>query len=722
MPRLSLIQTNFTAGEISPRLYGRVDIARYNNAAKTLENAYPLIHGGAKDRGGSVYVKPAKLAAKLAVLVPFVFNKDQAYILEFGDQYMRVYKDGGQVEGSPGVPYEIVTPYTEAMLREIDYVQGADTMFMMHQSVKTQRLRRFGHASWDLSPAPFIVEPFDELGDYPAANLTLSAASVGAGRTFSASAGVFLASDVGRGIMSGAGIAIITGYTSTTQVTCEIKVAFASTSVASGAWNLDSSPQTSCTPSAKDPVGTSITLTLAADGWRPGDAGKFVQINGGLCKIDSYSSSLVVNATIKTAMTGVVAAPALSWTLESSIWGGSNGYPRTGALHEQRLILAGSPGFPQTAAGSRTGEYLDFQIGVADDDAFVFRIAESQDQILHMAKLRQLLAFGPGGEFSIVGGVEKPITPTNIQIKSQAADGCSDVSPLRVGNELYFVHRASKKLLSTSYKFDVDGFDATDTSKFSEHIAKVGIIDMAYQREPDSILYAVLADGVLASITIDREEQVNGWARQITDGAFEAVATIPVASGEETWVIVKRTINGSTARYIERLDPDVKLDSAIIGTHPTGAAVWSGLSHLEGKSVSVLADGAVMGLFTVASSQITLPRNALRVEIGLPYEATIELLPVEVPTGTGTTQGNAVRTGKATVRMLQSQGCEVNGDLIPFRKFGPNTLDKPVEEFTGDKEITISGWERSGGGVTIKQKHPLPLHILSVIRKVTIND
>lgn len=722
MPRVSLNQTNFTAGEMSPKLFGRVDIARYNNAVKILENAVPMIHGGAKDRGGTLYVKPTKTAAKLAVLIPFIFNKTQSYILEFGDLYMRVFKDGGQVETSPGVPYEIATPYTEAMLREFDYVQGADTMFLMHQSVKTQRLRRFGHASWDLSPAPFIVEPFDELGAFPAAALTLSLASVGTGRTATAGSAVFLASDVGRNISYGAGIATITAYTSPTVVTCEIKVAFDSTSIASGAWNLEGSPQTSCTASAKDPVGTSITLTLGAAGWRAEDVGKFVKINSGLCKIDVFTSTTIVNATIKSALTSVVAAPALSWSLESSIWGGANGYPRTGALNEQRLILAGSTGFPQSAAGSRTGEYLNFQIGVNDDDGFVFKIAESQDQILHLAKLRQLLAFGPGGEFSIIGGVEKPITPTNIQIKGQAADGCNDVQPVRVGNEIYYVHRASKKLMASTYKFDIDGFDATDASKFAEHIAKIGIIDMAYQREPDSVLWAVLTDGQMASVTIDKEENVTGWARHITDGVFESVATIPVSSGEETWAIVRRTVNGSTVRYVERFAPNIKMDCAITGTSGPGAAIWAGLSHLEAKQVTVVADGVVMGLFTVTGGQITLPRNAFLVEIGLPYVVTIELLPIEAATSSGTTQGNAVRTGKATVRLLESSGCDINGDSIPFRKFGSSLLDRAPVPFTGDKEITLSGWEKSGGSITIQQTHPLPLHVLSVIRKVTIND
>jgi len=722
MPRVTIIQTNFTAGELSPRLYGRIDIERYNNAVKRMRNMTPVIHGGAKDRGGWLYKAPTKHADKRAVLVPFVFNIDQSYMLEFGDQYMRVFMDGAQVESSPGVPYEISSPFTEAMLANIDFEQAADTMFITHEEVPTQRLRRFGHALWDLSPTPFIVEPFDELGIKPAADLTLSAATVGTGRTFTASVAKFLAGDVGREITSGAGLAVITGFTSTTVVTCEIIIAFSGTSISSGEWTLTGTPHTSCTPSAKDPVGTAITLTLAANGWRSDDVGKMVRINGGLCEITAITSALVVDAVIKVVLSATAAAPALSWTLESSIWNADDGYPSTVTLHQQRLILAGSPGHPQSVAGSKTAEYLDFTLGTADDAAFLFKVAETQDQLLHLVKLKELLALSQTGEFSLAGGIEKPITPTNVQIKSQAPYGANRVRPLRVGNEIFYVHRANKKLMATSYQLDSDGFNAADVSKISDHIAKLGIVGMTYEQEPESLMWLILADGSYASLTLDREEKVTAWAHHDTDGVVEAMATMPVPDGEETWAIIRREIDGNTVRYVEKRDIDVRLDSAIVGEDAGGAATWTGLDHLEGKEVAVLADGVYMGLFTVEAGEITLPRDALEVEIGLPFVAEIEMLPAEVPTGTGTAQGNAVRTGKAIVRLLESSGCKINGDQIPFRKFGSDLLDRDAPHFTGDKELTLSGWDKSGGAITITQDLPLPLHVLAVIRKVTVND
>jgi hypothetical protein len=723
MPKVTLTQTNFTAGELAPRLLGRVDIARYQNGAKTIENAHPVTHGGCRRRPGTLFVAAAKNANKTARLIPYVFSRDQAYMLEFGDQYLRVFKDGGQIESSPGVPYEIATPYTEAMLPDLDYVQGADTMFIAHPSVAIYRLRRFGHASWDMSAAPFSVTPFDEIGVNPATTCTLSSAAVGSGRTFTAGAASFEASDVGREIWSSAGVAKITGYTSTTVVTATITVAFQSTSLASGAWTIAGSPQTTCTPSAKEPIGASITLTLGAAGWRSADVGKFVRINDGLAQITGFTSATIVNATIKQALTATVAAPALAWSLEASVWGGANGYPRAVTLHEQRLIAAGSDGFPQTIWGSSTGIYLDFTLGTADDDAFSFKIASNQvNPITHLGQIKQMLVLTYGGEFSIEGGVEKPVTPTNVQVKSQSSYGCNGVRPARIGNELLFVQRSGRKVRAMSYQYTSDAFGSPDLTVLAQHITESGIVDMAYQQEPDSLLWCVRDDGVLVSLTVEREQDVVGWARHTTDGLFESVATIPVADGEQVWAIVKRTINGSTVRYVELLDDTVNMDCTVLGNEPLGSTVWSGLDHLEGKTVDIVADGAVMEQQVVTSGQITLERAAVDVEIGLHYESLIELLDIEINSSAGSAQGNAVRTGEAIVRLLESSGCDIQGQPIPFRRFGAGVLDQPVQPFTGDKRIELLGWQRTGGSVTIRQTQPLPMHVLAVIRKISVND
>ena len=231
MPRLTVTQTNFTAGELSPRLAGRTDIDKYANAARLLYNAHPVIHGGAVRRAGTMFAKAAKFSATKSRVVPFVFSKDVAYMLEFGEAYVRIFSQAGVYL------VEIVSPYTATQAQDIDYTQGADTMFLWHGSVAPQRLRRFSDTVWDLSAVPFTVQPFDEQGHALAANLTLSATS----GTITATANVaaFFPSDVGRNLISSAGIGAVTAYISTTQVTVLVATTFLSTSLASVAWYLD---------------------------------------------------------------------------------------------------------------------------------------------------------------------------------------------------------------------------------------------------------------------------------------------------------------------------------------------------------------------------------------------------------------------------------------------------------------------------------------------------
>ena len=722
MAKLNTIQTNFTAGELSPRLKGRVDIARYPNGVERMENALILVQGGALRAYGSLYTCEVKTSAKQTRLIPFIFSADDAYVLEFGDGYMRVIKDGAQVESSPSVAYEITSPYLEAQLFDVTYAQGADSMFLAHEAHPTYRLQRFGDAAWVLVPAPWVVSPFDEVGILPAAALTLSSAAVGTGRTFTAGSAVFLASDVGRTITFAGGNAEITAYTSTTVVTCTIDVPFPSTSIASGVWTLTGSPQTTCTASAANPVGTAITLTLGAAGWRTDDVGKYVRINGGLCEITGYTSATVVNAAIRRVLASATAAPANSWTLEAAVWNATNGYPRAVALHEQRLLLGGSPKFPQTIWGTGIGLYLDFTSSSIDDDGFAFQLAADQvNPVQHLVSAEEVLvALTSGQEFTLQGSTDKAITPTNVQVRPRTSHGCARVRPQRIGAEVVFVQRARRRMRGLGVNGDTGRFQAPDISMLAQHLTTAGIVDMAYQREPDPLLWAVRADGVLLLITFDRDENVVAFARRTTDGLYESVCVVPTDEGEQAYAVVRRTINSVTKRYIERFDPAVQTDCAVLGTSGGGAATWSGLTHLQGKTVDVVADGSVMPTEVVAGGAITIERDAFEIEIGLHYKTTIKLLPPEV--AGMTTQGNMVRQAEITVRFLETSGADVEGEVIPFRSFGADLLDEPIALFTGDKRINRLGWDRSGAGITIVQDQPLPLHVLSVIQKMSINE
>jgi hypothetical protein len=233
MPKFTYIQTNFTSGELTPRMRGRVDVARYQNGADTIENAIVSVHGGADRRPGLRYLATAKFSGnKAARVIDYVFNQDQAYVLEFDEGFIRFFTSTGAVilKADLSGPLELASPYTESQLNEVTYVQGADTMFLFHPNVPTYRLRRISAAVWTMQPVPWVTEPFAEIGHTPNSTLSLSATTVGAGRTFTAgSATVPDAPTIGTPVALNAAINVhftppanngglpITGYTATSS-------------------------------------------------------------------------------------------------------------------------------------------------------------------------------------------------------------------------------------------------------------------------------------------------------------------------------------------------------------------------------------------------------------------------------------------------------------------------------------------------------------------------
>ncbi|WP_164731222.1 hypothetical protein [Entomomonas moraniae] len=713
MAKVSLIQTNFTAGELSPRLMGRVDVARYQNGAKRLENALVAVQGGIMRTWGTEFVQPTKFSDKKVRLIPYVFNRDQSYMVEFGDKYIRVFKNTKQVA-------ELESPYSESMLPFINYVQGADTMFLAHQALPIHRLRRLSDESWLLAEAPFIVKPFDEVGNYPDIALTLEKNTANED-VANLAADFFLAADVGRNIICGAGLAEITAFVSRRSVKVKIKSAFSSNVIKGKSWQLESSPQTKCTCNLKEPIGQEVTLTLDAEGWRVEDVGKYVRLNKGLCLITRFTNARSVVAEIKTVLSATAKVPANAWSLESVVWSGDYGYPSSVTLHNQRLFCGGNVEKPQTIWMSKTAEYLNFELSTDDDDAASFTISSDQiNPIAHLTQLDNPVVLTYGGEFSMSGSASKSaITPTNIQIKNHSAYGCNHVKPIRVGNELFFMQRSGRKLRSMVYDASSDSMVATDASILSEHITEGGIVDMAYQQEPESVLWMVRADGQLATLTVNAAQEVLAWARQYTDGEYESVATIPNGVADEVWVVVKREVNGESVRYLERFNRDVYSHSTKIFEGEQAKRVFRGLDHLEGKTVDVLADGSVMQKRQVVGGSVTIERDAKNVVIGLPYKTTVETLDVELQGATGTIQGSNKRVGEVVLRFMTTTGCSVNGDLLPFRQLGERVLDQPAPSFSGDYKIEALGWNNT---ITIEQDQPLPFYLLAVIKKVSVND
>lgn len=427
-----------------------------------------------------------------------------------------------------------------------------------------------------------------------------------------------------------------------------------------------------------------------------------------------------------------------------------SGFPACVAFFEQRLVFANTSSNPQTLYFSVSGDYTNFTAGVADDSALTYTIGSNQVNVIrYLTSSRVLLVGTSGGEFAVrAGSVDAPITPLNTQIKQQAKYGSADIQPLVIGATALFVQREQRKVRELVYSFDVDAYVAPDMTLLADHITESGVKEMAYQQEPSSVAWCVLENGKIAAMTYRREEDVVAWHEHIVGGTYtgggvtydygfvESIAIISSGqrSEEEVYVAVRRTINGSNVTHVERLKPiefgnDVTdafyVDSGLT-YDGTPATTISGLDHLEGETVSILADGSAHPDRVVSSGSITLQRSASKVHIGLPYESILQTMRIEAGDTDGTAQAKTKRIYDIDIRVLNSVGAKIgpsedNLDIIPFRNSSMD-MDGPVPLYTGDKFIEFPGGYDNDGFVVVKQDQPLPLTILSIYPRLQTFD
>ncbi len=436
---------------------------------------------------------------------------------------------------------------------------------------------------------------------------------------------------------------------------------------------------------------------------------RFAQFNNGLYFVhpDFPPQALVRNSDVNWQITVV------SFTQPSiPHWDATGGYPSVITFFEQRLLLGAPRCKPQTIWGSQSGNVLNLVTGTGDSDPFEFLISAATSNIQHLVSGKHVIILCYDKELTLTGGKEKAITPTNAQIKEQTTYGTKEgVPPLAMDGELLFVTRHGKKVRSMSFQVDKDAYTAPDMSLVAGHLAGLGVDEMTKTHEPFNLLWLVTTDGKLLTCAFDREQEVVAWSKNITDGLFKSAATIPYANADQIWVAVQRTVGGAARTYIEVVDFSLNTDSAVTGADSGGKTVWTGLDHLNGKSVDIVADGSALAQKVVSLGQITLSSPAYSVEVGIPYATTIKDLPVEVQTPVGTAQGQNVSVNRVTARFYETLGGESGGQ--PF--FGTSGLLK-----SEDKMVQSLGWT-SQGVVTIEQKKPLPFTVLALIKEVTVN-
>lgn len=774
MAKAKTIKTNWTAGELSPRLLGRPDLAKYFNGAALLENFYIYPQGGIYRPPGTRFSAEVADSTRRTRLVPFIASQAVAFILEFGHQYIRFYKNGAQVM-SGGSPYQISTPYQEADLFSLQWDQSADVLFIDCQGYEPRKLIHTADTNWALATLarrpPPTVEDDTDIGTPAGATLTPSA-TTGTNILFTASAACFLAGDKDRNIKFGTARAVIVSVDTASTVHADILDPFPNTSaIPAGQWFLDKSPSSYIDIAKKPKLGGTVDIHgedsagANQDTWRAADVGKFIKVFGGIIEITVRTDAQNIKGILRVPLvknTDTDPAPVAGgeWTQEviawdstpSSLYANGHGFPAANTFYGGRLGHGGTPAQPTSWWLSGSDDYENYGVGARADFALQYTNTGRLNNIRWMLDLGYLFLGTEGGVALAKGpGVDQPLGGDTVPlVRNQDAPGTMAVKPLRVGTKGIYIEASGKQVYELAYNTEAfdNSFRATDITRLAEHIGGSSGFkqeSIGWALNPNRHAFFIRNDGVMAVLTyFPSPEGVVGWARRTTQGSFESIAVIPHPSQnrDQIWVIVNRTINGVTKRYVEYFEDGASELSSRAWTefHTDCAKVYSGaatatitgLSHLEGKTVQAVAEGSYKGTFTVTGGQITLPETHTLVEVGLEYDSTLQTMPAAVQDSVldddeKTWDRLTLRlNGGFGGRVVNADGSNITdpatGDVLGWLLYDPSALDASASLFTGKKRIdTAQGWD-DDAAVRLKQDLPFPFPILSMSGRLNAGD
>jgi hypothetical protein len=774
MPDTRLSQNSFTAGEISPELYGREDLQRYQLGARLVENFYIRPHGGISNRAGLRYVCEVKDSDKFVRLMGFEAAADDAYLLEVGDEYIRPIFRGVQVLDG-GSPYEITTPYGESELLLMYLEQSNDVATIVHPDYAVRELSRFSDVNWTLATVTFQPSVSAPTG-------------VGAAKTED-----------------------YTGYGSD-----KLPVAHTYVVSAIGANGEESLPSSEATSGAVvlGYDANYVTVTWSA----VSGATEYIvykERNGIFGFIGSTVDLTFKDDNINPDFSD---GPQQGANPFSS----SGNYPSLVTFAQQRRVFAATDNNPQTCWMSQSGNFKNMGVSrpAKDDDSVEFTLAAKRKQdIFHMIPLEKgMIMYTRSGEWRVTGRDGDIITPSSILTEPQSYYGCSAaLKPLVVGENILFVPRAENKVRDMEYSIDVDKYVAADRTILAEHLFRNRtIVAWDYAGEPDGVIWCVMSDGALVSLTYLKEHQVWGWSRHKTSGRFLDVKTVPEQSRDTPYFLVQRLIDGSWKQYIEYLeerhfeaiedaffvDSGLSLDNPLlvagvsVGSSTVltvtshglsdgdvidldGGAFYdtygdtspeddisgryvvassttntfeietedgdpvdtsgyasgyyletvvvreafdsvAGLDHLAGRDVVALCDGSVVENLTVSSGgEIEFQRKFSRIHVGLPYAARLQTLDLTNSQGedTGITKG----VGKTFLRVNETRGLKVGpnfDDMVEETPRSSEDYGEPASLKEGVIEVLVWGEDDTEQTICASQTYPLPATILGITEEI----
>lgn len=770
-------QYSFASGELAPSLHARVDLSRYASGLKACRNMVIRVYGGVMNRPGTRLVANTK-ADGAARLVAFQFSTVQGYVLEFGNLYIRVHKDGGQVlyaaGGSVGLPVEIVTPYTLAELRELAFVQSADVLTIVHPAHPPAKLTRTAHDAWTLTVetfAPTVVTPAD-------AGWTLAATDAGSPH-----------------------LPATFGYVITYEDDSN-QESLASAEKNAGNAALDATHYNDINITFPYPAGV-VRANIYK--YRSGTHGYIGSSDDGFFRDDGVAAKL--DDTPPMARNPFV---------------GAGNYPAAVTYYEQRTAFGGSDLKPDTVYLSQVGALENFSTSepARDSDAITFTLASREvNKIWWLVGVGSLLIGTAGAIWRLdrsQNRLSRGLTPTlEGGVKKQRRVRCDRIPAIEAGDATIFSAGGGTEVRDLVYNAGSDNYEGSDLALLAKHLlVGHGVVEWAWAASPYSTLWAVRSDGVLLSLAYLREEQVTGWARHDTQGFYESVASVSEGSEDAVYVVVRRLASGTWRRFIERfatrtvkdirdayfVDCGLSLDFPIAITafglanpltitaaghgcsvgdpvdldgvdgNPNGeagaddlarhvnlrrylvadvagnvltlanpddvtdlvdASTWpawisggvlrravasvSGLSHLDGLGVSILADGSVVVPQVVSGGAVVLDPPASRVHVGLGYVSELETLSIGLPADP---YGKRKVVKQAEVYVDGTRGLLVGPDrdnLETWRQREHEAWGEPTRPVSGPAELTVKSVWGKGGTLVVQQADPLPVEVLSIV-------
>ena len=835
MPKASPIILAFSSGELSPYFDGRVDLEEYGTGCRKLENFIPMIEGPAIRRGGTRFVREVKDSTDRTGYLKFQFNTEQAYELEIGDQYMRFYTDHGIVMNGTN-PLELATPWVAADLFDaagnfqLRKWQSGDVLYITHVAgtYAPRKLTRSGALSWSLATLETEGGPFEDVD--PDETTTVYASAATGTVSLVASSAIFNQNHVGALFLL------------EQNNTDDVPAWEANKTISAGMERrVENRVYLSATAGTTGTVVPSHTVGSAYDG-DPGVQWTFRHPGYGWAKITAVNSAgTIATATVLSRIpTGAVASGEASTRWAFGAWSADAGYPTHVCIFRERLTFA-----RRTTREYWMSESGDFERFRSRDDggetvadsAIRGEITSDQaDPVEWMVPSDLSLLIGTAGGEAAVHEITttEPLGPGNVKSDSNSAYGSRPVQPVRVGDSVLFVQKSGRKLRDLAYTIEKEKYGSVNLNVLSRHLLPKGkaMTQLAYQQEPHSVIWALRSDGLLLGTTLNANQKRFGWHRHTISGSFgsgnavvEAIDVIPnpTADADELWMIVKRTINGATKRYVEYLEPEwdngediieafyvdsgltfdgtenatltpgvgatvqdtadvtftagsgvfisgdvgkeiryryqdsdddwhtaraeitaytssTVVKATIVSAFPSTSVIaalgWgitvtsiTGLDHLEGETVDVLADGSVHPQRTVTSGSITLQSPAFYVHIGLPCPCKIAPMRVEAGSADGTAQGKTKRIHHFVIRLLDTVGGKAGPDVddddtldeILFRE-PDDPMDEPVPPFSGDKEIAWPDGYTPDGFTGYVNDQPLPATVVAFMPRLHTQD